>query len=364
MADDFGEKTEAPTPRRRTEAREQGNIPRSQDLTSALLLLAAMVLLSSCGPGLVTALRSLVAQMLGSASLADTSVEHTTHDTLRGFLNVSESLAPFLAGIALAAILANVGQVGFQLSTQRITPNLGALNPLGGLGRIFSGGKGGVRLLLDALKILLLGAVGYSAVHGRIVQIITVQQLSFVQIFMLGSQVVYSIGLRIGITLLILAIIDYAYQRYRIEQELKMSKQEVKEEMRRMDGDPKIKMRRRQIAMQAAQQKLKKDVPTADVVVTNPTEYAIALKYDPKVMSAPKVIAKGRDLMAQRIRQLAIENGIPILERKPLARALYKLVDVGHEVPEEFYAAIAEILAYVYDLGGKIKLRKAEFSGV
>jgi len=362
MADEFGEKTEAPTPRRRTEAREQGNIPRSQDLTSALLLLAAMVLLSACGPGLVTALRSLVAQMLGQASLADCSVDHATRETLRGFISVAEELVPFLGGLALAAIVANVGQVGFHLSAQRLTPNLAALNPLGGLGRIFSGGKGGVRLILDALKILLLGAVGYSAVHGRIEQIILVQRFGFVQIFLLASNVVYSIGLRIGITLLILAIIDYAYQRYRIEQELKMSKQEVKEEMRRMEGDPKIKMRRRQLAMQAAQQKLKKDVPTADVVVTNPTEYAIALKYDPKTMGAPKVIAKGRDLLAQRIRQLAIEHGIPILERKPLARALYKLVEVGHEVPEEFYAAIAEILAYVYDLGGKIKLRKAILS--
>jgi flagellar biosynthetic protein FlhB len=158
--------------------------------------------------------------------------------------------------------------------------------------------------------------------------------------------------------LLILALIDYAYQRHRIEQELKMSKQEVKEEMRRMEGDPKIKMRRRQLAMQAAAQRLKKDVPTADVVVTNPTEYAVALKYDPKMMNSPRVIAKGRDLMAKRIREIAIANGIPILERKPLAQALFKLVEVGHEIPEQFYAAVAEILAYVYDLGGKIKLRK------
>lgn len=359
MAEEFGEKTEAPTPRRRTEAREQGNIPRSQDLTSAVLLLASLLLLGACGPRLMTALRALVGEMLGAASMADSSVDGATRGTLRAFVIVAVALAPFLAGIAFAAIAANVGQVGFVLSAQRLTPNLAALNPVGGLGRIFSGGRGWVRLLLDALKIFLLGAVGYSAVHGRLMQIVTVQQLSFVQIFLLGTQVVYSIGLRIGITLLILAIIDYAYQRYRIEHELMMSKQEVKEEMRRMEGDPKIKMRRRQLAMQAAAQKLKKDVPTADVVVTNPTEFAIALKYDPETMNAPKVIAKGRDLMAQRIRELAIENGIPILERKPLARALFKLVEVGHEIPEQFYSTVAEILAYVYDLGGKIKLKRA-----
>jgi flagellar biosynthetic protein FlhB len=359
MAEEFGEKTEAPTPRRRTEAREQGNIPRSQDLTSAILLLASLLLLSSCGPRIITALHALVKNNLGPASMADYSIEGATHGALRGFLSIGSALAPFLGGLVFTAIVANVAQVGFVLSAQRLTPNLGALNPFAGIGRIFSGGRGAVRLLLDALKIFLLGAVAYSAVHGRLMQIITVPQLSFLQIFMLGSQMVYSIGLRIGMTLLILAIIDYAYQRYRIENELKMSKQEVKEEMRRMDGDPKVKQRRRQLAMQAAAQKLKKDVPTADVVVTNPTEYAIALKYDPETMNAPKVIAKGRDLMAQRIRELAIENGIPILERKPLARALYGLVDVGHEIPEEFYSAVAEILAYVYDLGGKIKLKRA-----
>jgi len=359
MAEEFGEKTEAPTPRRRTEAREQGNIPRSQDLTSALLLLASLLLLSAFGPRVVETLHALVKDMLGPGSMSDLSNDSATHGAFRGFVAIGKALAPFLGGVAFAAIAANVGQVGFVLSAQRLTPNLAALNPFAGIGRIFSGGRGGVRLLLDTLKIFLLGAVAYSAVHGRILQIITVQQLSFVQVFLLGSQVVYSIGLRIGITLLILAIIDYAYQRYRIEHDLMMSKQEVKEEMRRMDGDPKIKLRRRQIAMQAAAQRLKKDVPTADVVVTNPTEYAVALKYDPETMNAPKVIAKGRDLIATRIRQIAIENGIPILERKPLARALFGLVEVGHEIPEEFYAAVAEILAYVYDLGGKIKLKRA-----
>jgi flagellar biosynthesis protein FlhB len=358
MAEEFGEKTEAPTPRRRTEAREQGNIPRSADLTAALLLLAALVLLNSFGPGMMSAMRSLVAEMLGSRSLADISPDSAGPSILRAVYLIGLAMAPLFAGMVLAAILANVGQVGLQISGQRLGPNIAALNPFRGLGRIFSGGRGGMRLLLDALKMLLLGAVGYSAIHGRIIQIITMQQLTFGQIFLLGADVVYSIGLRIGIMLLILAIIDYAYQRHRIEQELKMSKQEVKEEMRRMEGDPKIKLRRRQLAMQAAAQRLKKDVPTADVVVTNPTEYAIALKYDPKTMNSPKVIAKGRDLIAQRIREIAIANGIPILERKPLAQALFKLVEVGHEIPEQFYAAVAEILAYVYELGGKIKLHK------
>jgi len=152
-----------------------------------------------------------------------------------------------------------------------------------------------------------------------------------------------------------LAILEYAYQKWRIEQELKMTKQEVKEEMRRMEGDPKIKQRRRQIALQMLTQRLKKDVPTADVVVTNPTEFAVALKYDADTMHAPRVVAKGQGLIAQRIREIAIASGVPILERKPLARALYKLVEVGQEIPEQFYSAVAEILAYVYELSGRVR---------
>jgi flagellar biosynthetic protein FlhB len=165
--------------------------------------------------------------------------------------------------------------------------------------------------------------------------------------------------MRVGVALLVLAILDYAVHRYQLEKQLKMSKQEVKEEMRRMEGDPKIKQRRRQVAMQIANQRLKKDVPTADVVVTNPTEFAVALKYDQGAMHAPRVIAKGRGEMARRIREIAIASGVPILERKPLARALFKLVEVGQEIPEQFYAAVAEILAYVYELSGKARPRAA-----
>jgi flagellar biosynthesis protein FlhB len=191
-----------------------------------------------------------------------------------------------------------------------------------------------------------------------------VQALTFTQIFGLGTTVVYTIALRVGIAMLVLAIIEYLYQRWRIEKELKMSKQEVKEEMRRMEGDPKIKQRRRQIAVQQLKKRLKKDVPTADVVVTNPTEFAIALKYDAGTMHAPRVVAKGQGLIAQHIREIAIAAGVPILERKPLARALYKLVEVGQEIPEEFYSAVAEILAYVYELSGKMRQPGTAFEAV
>jgi flagellar biosynthetic protein FlhB len=264
-------------------------------------------------------------------------------------------MAPLLIGLMLAAVIVNLLQVGLLLSTKRIQPRIEALNPLKGIKRLFGRGNGLFTLVMNLLKLTLVTLVSYSAISGRMGEILGMQQLTFVQIFTLTAAIVYSIAIRLGVLLLVLAFIDYAYQRWRHDRQLRMSKQEVKDEMRRMEGDPQVKQRRRQIALQRAMQRVRKDVPTADVVVTNPTEIAVALKYDHASMHAPRVVAKGKGYVAQLIRQIAIEHGVPLLERKPLARALYAMVEVGHEIPEQFYAAVAEILAYVYELSGKLK---------
>jgi flagellar biosynthetic protein FlhB len=362
MADDFGDKTEAPTPRRRSEAREQGNIARSPDLTAAVLLIAVLIMLSWYGPNLVTVLKNLMAEMLGGDGVRDPRLGNVFTEALFAVRLVAGAMAPLLIGVVVVAILTNLFQVGFFFSFQRVQPNLGGLNPAKGLSKLFNGRDNLIHLAMSVVKLALVSFVAYSAVHGKLAAITQVQQLDFVQIFGLGAQLIYSIGIRIGMILLLLAFIDYAYQRWRNEQDLKMSKQEIKEEMRSMEGDPKIKNRRRQIAMQRVVQGIKKNVPTADVIVTNPTEFAVALKYDPQAMHAPRVVAKGTDYLAMRIREIAIEHGVPILERPPLARALYRLVDIGHEIPEQFYSAVAEILAYVYELSGKLKQRKREFA--
>jgi flagellar biosynthetic protein FlhB len=363
MAEDKGDKTEAPTPRRRQEAREQGNIAKSQDLTVAMILIGMMVMLRTSGPKLVDALKTLVRDMLSSDSLSNFSTASASGGMLRAIYLVGIAMAPLLVGVVLIAVVGNVLQVGLIFNPAKLQPNLGALNPIGGLGRLFAS-RNPMQLLISLVKMIFLGLVAYSAVHGRIGQIMAVQALGFVQIFSLGASVIYDIALRVGIAMLILSIADFLYQRWRVEQELKMTKTEVKDEMRRMDGDPKIKMRRRQIAIQQFKKRLAKDVPTADVVVTNPTEFAVALKYDSDKMRAPRVIAKGRGLIAAQIRQLAIAAGVPILERKPLARALYKLVDVGQEIPEQFYSAVAEILAYVYELSGKLQRNRVAAGGL
>jgi flagellar biosynthetic protein FlhB len=357
MAEEFGDKTEAPTPRRREEAREQGQIARSTDLTAAAMLLGFLLLMNSFGPGLVKALQSLMTELLSAESIADLQMDHIVPTLMRSVAVVGGALAPLLAGGIVVAVVVNLAQVGFFLSGKRLQPNFGLLNPLRGLGRLFKT-EGLVRLVMSVLKMSLVALVAWSAVRGRMGQIILAQDMDYLQAFGLGASLVYSIGVRVAMLLLVLALLDYAYQRFRHERDLKMTRREVKEEMRRMEGDPKIKQRRRQIALQMAQRRLAKDIPTADVIITNPTEFAIALKYDADAMHAPKVVAKGQDLIAKRIREIAIEHGIPIVERKPLARALYKLVEVGQEIPEQFYAAVAEILAYVYELSGKLRQRQ------
>ncbi len=359
MADDAGDKTEAPTARKRSEAREQGNIARSADLTASVLLIGVLMLLKQFGPGLIAALKLLVEETLSIESLSNLRTDDVGHGLLRAVVIAGAAMAPFFAGVVLIAVVINLVQVGWFLNTKKLRPNLAALNPLKGIGKLFGKSQTLVQLGMTLLKLSLVAVVAYFAVRGKVEQILSLQGLGISQVFGLGAEVIYFVGIRIGLLLLVLAIIDYAYQRFRVERELKMTKQEVKDEMRRMEGDPKLKGRRRQIAAQMATQRLTNEVTTADVVVTDANEFAIALKYDITAMHAPRVIAKGHGFLASRIRDAAVTAGVPLVERKPLARALYKRCDAGHDVPEQYYAAVAEILAYVYELGGKAQRRQS-----
>jgi flagellar biosynthetic protein FlhB len=350
MADEGGDKTEPPTARRRQEARDAGQIARSPDLSAAALLIGILYLLQSFGSPILNSLKMALTDFLSGHSLADLDLNNVAAQVVRSTVAVAIAMAPLLAGIVFIGIVVNLLQVGLNLNFNRISPNLGALNPIQGLTRLLGSSRVVVKMGMNFLKVIFVSLTAYSAVHGHIIEILGAQNLSFIQIFSLGSGIVFAIALRIGFLLLFLALLDYGYQWRQLENDLKMSKQEVKEEMRSMDGDPKIKMRRRQLALQRHVQWLKKEVPKADVVITNPTHFAIALKYDSTKMHAPRVVAKGQDLIAQRIREIAIGSGIPLVERPTVARALYKMCDVGDEIPEEFYSAVAEILAYVYQL--------------
>jgi len=245
-----------------------------------------------------------------------------------------------------------LAQVGLLLTWYPLLPSLSKINPLSGLKRLFS-----IRSVMLAVtsfgKLLVVALVAYLTLSGSAAAIIHAFTFGFRDVFTLGSTLMFRLGMRLAVALLILAILDFAWQRYRHERDLRMTKEEVKDELRSMEGDPHIKRRRREVQLQLIIQRLRKDVPTADVVVTNPTHVAVAIRYDAEAMIAPKVVIKGADRIALRIRQIAAEFGVPIVERPPLARALYESVEVGEYVPERLYRAIAEILAYVYELTGR-----------
>ena len=365
MAEHNGDKTEAATPRRRQEAREQGNVARSADVSSAALLVGGLVLVRVFGGRVIDAMLTLTRTMLSAESLSATDPRDGAGQAAvaRAAAAVAASVAPLLAGVMAVVVVANVAQVGLVFNPARLAWKGSALSPFKGFGRLFGGGQGWAKLVQTVLKLTLLGWIAYAAIASRLGQIVLAQQLDFGQLFAVGGEVLFAIAIRMGALLLVLAVADYAWQRYRFEQSLKMTKQEVKDEMRSMDGDPHVKARRRQLAVAALKERLKVDVPTADVIVTNPTEFAIALRYDPDSMGAPRVVAKGQGPIAARIREIAIGAGVPILERKPLARALYKLCDVGAEVPEQFFSAVAEILAYVYELNGRFKAKHRSGTG-
>ena len=353
MAESDLERTEAPTPRRRQEARRDGNVARSGDLTSAGILLAAVLLLYVFGADVLGGLKVTVETML-SGSLSANPTRADDVGAIAPFLGqtVLVSLLPLVMGISAVGLVFSAGQVGLLLTGKPLVPNFGRISPLRGVKNLFDA-RSLMRLGMSLGKIAVIaGIAGVSISHG-IVQITRLGELTAAAMVGVVGRMVFLLALKLAGALLLLALIDYAFQRWKHERDLRMSKQEVKDEMKRMEGDPMIKQRRTRVARQLALQRINQAVPGADVIVTNPTHFAVALRYDSQQMAAPKVVAKGADFLAMRIRQIAAANGVPIVERKELARALYKAVEVGQEIPPQFFGAVAEILAYVYRLSGR-----------
>jgi flagellar biosynthetic protein FlhB len=352
MPDSAQEKTEAPTPRRREEARRQGQVAKSTDLSAAVILLGGLLFVALMSDSILGRLLDITRYCLGGNAYEIASPRDMMTTTYNVMSLAVKIVLPVLFTVLVLALLSVLVQVGFMITFEPLKPSFSKINPISGLKRMFSG-KSFMQLVMGIAKAGLLAVVAYYSLKSKVPLFAYACYLDHVNVVGLAATTLFTLSLRLAITLLVLAILDYFYQRYRHEKDLKMTKEEVKDEMKNMDGDPKIKQKRRQVQMQMAMQRIKSAVPQADVVVTNPTELAIAIRYDSETMQAPKVVAKGADFMARRIREIAIEHGIPIVERKPLARALYKAVEVGQEVPVELYKAVAEILAYVYELSGR-----------
>jgi len=350
MAAETGEKTEPATPRRRNEARSKGQVARSHDLSVAVLLLVGLLAMDWLGPGLWRSLLSVMQSSLTAAS--EVRIDAASLVAITPAWEVARRLAPLLVLLFLAILATLLVQVGPLLTWQPLTPSLGKLNPLSGAKRLFSI-RSLMQTALNCGKLVVVSVAGYVTMAGSMAAIVFAFSLGLDDVLGLGWSLTLRLGVALAVLLLVLALLDYAWQRYRFEKDLRMTKEEVKDELRSMEGDPAIKRRRRQLQLQMAMKRLRKEVPKADVVVTNPTHVAVAIQYDGQSMAAPKVVAKGADEIALKIRHIASEFGVPIVERRALARALYDAVEVGQSIPERFYRAIAEILAYVYELTGR-----------
>lgn len=352
MPDADNEKSQEPTPHRRQKAREEGSVARSHDLVSAALLLAGAGALLALGGALMHFLARYARGQLGGDAWLRADLNLITSHTYTLAGGLARTLLPILGALLATAVAVNLFQVGFLFLPQKIALDLSRVDPLAGLRRTFSLANA-VRLGFGLFKVAIIVIVSAIALRNELPAVLGLADRSVPEIAAYLGQVLVWTILKIGLALLVLAILDYGFQWWRHEQDLRMTPQEVREEMRNLEGDPHIRARRRAVQRQLVMNRLSEAVPKADVVVTNPTELAVAIQYDPKTMAAPVVIAKGAGVLAQRIRQLALKHGIPVIERRPLAQALYREVDIGRPIPQDKYAAVAELLAYVYRLKGK-----------
>jgi flagellar biosynthesis protein FlhB len=352
MPGDAGDKTEAPTPRRMQEAREKGQVARSADLAAAVGLLAGMLLLHWYGQAVIKGFAQMMESGLVMDRVATDGVTALDQGWRFALRHAAVMLVPIFVFFVLIGVIVNIVQVGFIFTAQPITPNFDKISPIQGLARLFSR-RTAIRLMMGLGKVVIIAVVAYISIKKDLPQLIGISQLDYLSAVAQASHMIFTLGLRLSIILLVLALIDYCFQKYQMWQDLRMTKEEVREELKRMEGDPTMRQRRRRVARQLASQRMSQAVPKADVVITNPTELAIALQYDNDSMHAPKVVAKGAGFFAQRIREIAVENNVPIVERKPLAQAIYKACEVGDFVPPQLYKAVAEVLAYVFELAGK-----------
>jgi flagellar biosynthetic protein FlhB len=348
--DDAADKTEPPTARRREEAREEGQIARSVDLTAAVSLLAALLLLKALGP-------QMLERMVGITRALGDRPRLTASGLLPWIKLVGQAAVeltlPFLALLVVLTVVGAVAQSGLLLTWKKLGFKPDRVNPVSGFKRLFSSEAAG-RLVQGLLKVSIVTGLAYLTIAGQMGSVLSAGGLHPGGVLRASMSLLFDLAVRLGLALLVLGIVDYLVQRWKLERQLRMTKQEVRDELKKMEGDPLIKQRRRQLQARLAMQRIHAEVPKADVVVTNPTEYAVALKYVEALMRAPRVVAKGKDLLAERIRQVAQQYGVPIVQRPPLARALYVGVEVGQEVPPAFYRAVAEVLAYVYQLSRRV----------
>ncbi len=351
MPDNDQERTEKATPKRREDARKKGQVPTSRDISSAALILAVILIFKARGGHLFSTLKEVMVQSLSSSGT--TVITESTFPGLiqNGLTTIFYMLIPIVGLMALVSIFSVVFQHGVLWTTEPIQPQFSRISPIAGFKRIFSIGAF-VNLAKTLLKFLIVGSISYLIIRGDLAEILGFSQSEGGILEGIGEKVSHLI-LWMGMVITGIGAVDFGYQLWENERKMRMTRQEIKDELKQSEGTPLVRSRIRSLQRDIARKRMMSDVPKADVVVTNPTRLAVALRYQPTEMGAPRVVAKGAGFVAEKIREIAREHGIPIVEDKPVAQMLFKTVEVGREIPAGIYRAVAEILAYVYKLRGK-----------
>ncbi|WP_219836674.1 flagellar biosynthesis protein FlhB [Paenibacillus sp. R14(2021)] len=348
------EKTERATPKKRQEARKKGQLAKSQELPAAFILLFVFLSFIMLGGYYKVRLMRIFGLLFEQKLL----MEVTTSNIVTLFSDLMMQgfmlLAPIFAITVLFGLLGNYMQIGILFTGEPLKMNFNKLNPIKGFQQIFSM-HSVVEFVKNILKLLLIGVIVYLTLWSERNRILGLATVSISGIFSFIAQITIKLGIEIGAILVVLAAFDYLYKRYEHEKSLRMSKQDIKDEYKKSEGDPLIKGKIRERQRRMALQRMMQQVPKADVVITNPTHFAIALQYDGSKMEAPTIIAKGMDFVALRIKDVAKEHGVIMMENRPLARALYDRTEIGDTVPADLFQAVAEVLAYVYKLKNKAK---------
>lgn len=353
MAEELGERTEQPTTRRLQEARGRGQVAKSQDLSAAIDLIGGTAIIVAFGGLAMVILASVMRRVLELQTAGNPLDLGELRSTV--IWTASQAawiLVPMLAAMFTIAYIGQVMQVGLLLTGYPLQPKLERLNPIQGIKKLFNL-RNLVKTVVNIVKLVVIVLIATLVIYRHLPSIAALPALGLLPAWYKLAITALELAVWMLLVLLAIGVIDFLYQQWQHTRDLRMTRQEVKDERRSMDGDPDVRARRLRMARDIALQRIQQAVPTADVVVTNPTHFSVALRYDAATMRAPRVVAKGADFMAFRIRHVAIASGIPIVERPPLARGLYWGVEVGREVSPEYYEAVAEVLAYVYRIEGR-----------
>lgn len=343
------EKREAPTPRRRQMARQRGQVFQSADLTSVVSLLAAIAAIRAVMPGLCSEMAGLAAEVWGTAAAQDISIGSLSGLALRCSISAAKAVGLVTGSVLLVGVGTSVAQTGAVVSLNPLAPRLERLNPVAGLQRLFSK-RALVEMAKSTLKVGIVGMVAYLSIRGDWEDILRLSMMDPLKAASTVGALSGAMFNRTCVGLFLVGAADLGYQWWEHEMSLRMTRQELKEEIKETEGRPEVKARIRSIQRQMAMRRMMHDVKKADVVVVNPTHYAVALRYEARSMAAPVVVAKGVDLLAQRIRREAEKHGVAVVRNQPLAQSLYRLVEIGKAIPPELYQAVAEVLAFVYRL--------------